>query len=224
MSSVIRQVPDWYDRWHAELLQSGPRMSDARLEATARLVAVLLCGEQSAIRIFAAEVERSRDRGATAAIRDLCAIEYDEHLHERALQAFCRFLPVPDDGHRLKRRAQRFFAGLGRIEQMSRHFGQISQLDSAVCKIMWHVEQSDVKGTSPLRHLATRIKRDEARHVAVSRHYAKGLGLDGKSRCEDGEQIREKLVEMLQPLATSFEIIGVDSDRLFAHIRRSTGT
>jgi hypothetical protein len=194
-------------------------MSDAEMQACARLAIVLLCGEQSAIQIFSAEVKRGR--APAEAINALRAIELDEQLHERALRAFCEYLPRPDDAHALKRRAQRFFAGLGRIDDMARHFGQISHLDSAVCKIMWHIEKSAISSVSPLCQIAAKIKSDEARHVAISRRYASLLGLTSRKRVEDGIAINEKLIEMLDPVAESFEIVGVDSDQLFAHLRKT---
>ena len=210
-----------YDDWHAHLGQVGPRMSDAEMEACARLSTVLLCGEQSAIHIFSAEVRRGR--APAVALDALRAIERDEHLHEWALQAFCDHLPRPGDAHALKRCAQRFFASLGRIEDMARHFGQIAHLDSAVCKIMWHIERSSVERLSPLRWIATRIKNDEARHVGVSRRYAASLGLDSRARDEDRERIAGGLVDMLSPLSDDFEVVGVDTDRLFEHICRTPG-
>jgi len=194
-------------------------MTDAQMEASARLVTVLLCGEQSAIRIFSAEVRR--ERAPAEALDALRAIEYDEVLHEKALRTFQDYLPRPDDAHKLMRSAQRFFSGLGRISDMARHFGQISHLDSAVCKIMFHIEKSSIDSVSPLRRIATQIKKDEARHVHVSRGYATSLGLTSRQRNDDGIVIIEALIDMLTPLTDSFETVGVDSDRVFAHIRRN---
>ena len=207
------------DSWYASLQNAGTRMSDPEMEASARLVTVLLCGEQSAIRIFSAEVRRGR--APTEALNALRSIEYDEHLHEQALLTFLSYLPQIDDAHAIKRRAQKFFAGLGRIGNMARHFGHISQLDSAVCKIMWHIEKSTIDKSSPLRRIATQIKHDEARHVAVSRRYAASLGLASNAKDDDSVAVTDGLADMLGTVADSFETIGVDSDRLFAHIRRN---
>lgn len=209
-------TPESYADWRAYLQATGPRMSDDEMEACARLTTVLLCGEQSAIQIFSAEVRRGQ--APAEALNMLRAIEHDEHLHEQALRAFCEYLPRPDGLHALKRRAQSFFAGLGRIDDMARHFGQISHLDSAVCKIMWHVEKSTIDSVSPLRRIATQIKNDEARHVSVSRRYATSLGLTARKRDDDGIAVTEGLINMLYPLADSFETVGIDTDRLFEHI------
>jgi hypothetical protein len=211
--------PAWLREWLAHLYTTGPRMSDAELEACARLAIVLLCGEQSAIQVFSAEVRRGRaSADALAALR---GIEDDELLHEQALLRFCTYLPAPGDGHALKRRAQRFFAGLGRNENMARHFSQIAVLDGAVCRIMAAIETSEIDAVSPLRLLATRIKQDEARHVAVSRSYTAALGIGVIRRNDMQQELLAGLVEMLEPLAPSFETVGVDSDKLFARINRS---
>jgi len=212
-------TPRSYADWHAHMQSAGPRMSDAEMEASARLASVLLCGEQSAIQIFSAEVRRGN--APAVALKALHEIELDEQLHEQALQALCEHLPRPDDLHALKRRAQRFFLGLGRIDDMARHFGQISHLDSAVCKIMWHVENCAIERASPLRRIATQIKIDEARHVSVSRRYAASLGLSKTGQQDDGDAITEQLIDMLGVLVDSFETIGVDSDKLFAHLRKT---
>lgn len=203
--------------WYGHLQTVGPCMSDAEMEACARLATVLLCGEQSAIQVFSAEVQRGL--APAAALNALQAIEHDERLHESALRAFCEYLPVPADAHALKRRAQRFFAGLGRVSNIAQQFTRISHLDSGVCKIMWHVERSAFSSLSPLRRIAEQIKTDEARHVVVTRRYAATLGQKADRRRDDGVAIAEGLVDMLGPVTDSFETVGVDSDRLFSHIR-----
>lgn len=210
-------TPKFYERWLTHLRSDGARMSSVQSEACARLAAVLLCGEQSAIQIFAAE--RGRGRAATAALDALLRIEFDEHLHEKSLVALCEYLPCPDDAHRLKRRAQHFFARIGRESDMAAHFGTIAELDSAVCKIMWHIENSSIDRHSPLRLIATQIKNDEARHVTVSRRYSSALGTTLPDRKDNDVVITERLIKMLDPLTSSFEVIGVDSDRLFQKIR-----
>lgn len=212
-------TPASYAGWHAHLRSAGPGMTDTQAEACARLATVLLCGEQSAIQIFSSEIERGK--APTSALHALRIIELEEQLHEQALRTFCNYLPDAFDGHALKRRAQRFFLRLGRIDNVARHFNYIAHLDSAVCKIMRHVENSSIDRVSPLCRIAAQIKNDEARHVAVSRKYATLLGLPAQARGDGAATINDGLVEMLTPLADSFEIVGVDSDRLFKQIRKN---
>lgn len=209
----------WKCRWPQILPGFAQQMSDKQMEATARLVTVLLCGEQSAIQIFAAEISRSRNRVSEAALRQLVLIEKDEHMHECALKEVGQLLPCVQDQNKHKRRAQQYFASLGRVKSMSEHFAYITQLDTAVCKIMWHIESSRSPGVSPLTILTGQIKKDEARHVAVSRNYASHLGLSLKDTRLGAERINHGLVRMLEPLGSDFEEVGVDSDKLFKHLQ-----
>ena len=218
MPSLLQAAPDWVTPWQRDLVRVGPRMRDRELEAAARLVPVLLCGEQSAIRVFAAEAARHRDR--RHAVRDLLTIEQDEHRHEQALLDLTAYLPSMPDQHRIKRTAQRFFAGLGRVDTMGLRFAQIGQLDTAVCKIMYHVERGSMRPDGALRRIASNIKMDEARHVAVARDYARGLGIDLRAARDEVVHVNEQLVNVLGLVADSFETLGVDSDRLFAHLQR----
>lgn len=219
MRSLLRTAPDWLTPWTRDLVRFGPRMRDRELEAATRLVSVLLCGEQSAIKVFAAEARRQRERHH--AVRDLLAIEQDEHRHEQALLDFTAFLPQTSDQHRVKRAAQRFFASLGRVDDLGLRFAQIGQLDTAVCKIMFHIERGSLGPHAAMRHLASNIKTDEARHVAVSREYARGFGIDLRATRDKVEFLNQQLVNVLALVGDSFEVIGVDSDRLFAHLQRA---
>ena len=207
-----------FAQWQRYLARTGPLMSSAQQEACARLATVLLVGEQSAIQIFSAEVQRGR--APMEALESLHRIEIEEAWHEKALLEFCSYLPKPDDAHRLKRRAQRFFAGLGSDSDIARHFGRISHLDSTVCKIMLQIERSAVPKASALRWIATRIKHDEARHVITSRRYARLMNQPREQRFDDRAQVLEGLVEMLDPLSDSFELLGIDSDHLFQRLRK----
>lgn len=220
MSDLDRATRFWRQQWPAELERFTAGMTDAQQEAAAGLVTVLLCGEQSATRIFATEINRTRDRASVSGLHQLINIERDEHIHEQALTAVMKKLPAVEGLHRHKRRAQRFFAGLGRIEKIADQFRQISHLDTAVCKIMWHIENSRNEGMAPLRALTAQIKKDEARHVAVSRRYAGFLGMPASESRIGAEQVSEGLVSMLEPLGGAFETIGVDSDKLFSHLLR----
>jgi hypothetical protein len=220
MTDIDSTIRFWQHQWPKQLEQFTAGMSDAQQEATAGLVTVLLCGEQSATKIFAAEISRSRDRASMSGLQQLINIERDEHIHEQALTAVIKKLPAAEGLHGHKRRAQRFFASLGRIDRIADQFRQITHLDTAVCKIMWHIENSRSQGMEPLRLLTGQIKKDEARHVAVSRRYAGYLGMPAAASRIGAEQVSDGLVSMLEPLGGAFETIGVDCDKLFSHLLR----
>lgn len=211
-------APAWVDSWFEELGESPMKLVDREQAAFARVIPLLICGEQSAITVF--ENAGTAHRGAAA--RELRyafnAIEIDENGHEQAWQALFARLSPPHDLQRIRRRAALFFAKLGRAQSIATHFAQISQLDSCVGAIMWHLEKSTIARMEPIKILATQIKRDEARHVAVSRRYARALGVTQIEHRELGIKTRTKLVELLRPEADALESIGIDPDRLFLHI------
>ena len=146
------------------------------------------------------------------------SIERDELGHEAVWQSLYGVLPRPADLGPLKRRAALFFARLGRTRTPAEHFAKVSQLDSAVGIIMWHLEHSDAARDPLIEAAAQRIKRDEARHVAISRRYAAALGMPRAEAARLGEQIRGELVALLQPAALDLEGLGIDPDALFRRI------
>ena len=87
---------------------------------------------------------------------------------------------------------------------------------------MSHLEKGSMDGRAALARLANQIKMDEARHVAVTRRYARARGVDRRRLPTDAAQIRLQLVDMLWPLGGAFEAVGVDSDRLFRHLKNGS--
>lgn len=180
--------------------------------ALARLVPLLLCGEQSAIHVFNTEYSRRTDSQFY-----LAQIEADERLHEIALQRLLQQLPEYEKLHRLKRQAQLFYA---RIQQASdnvaRHFYTISQLDACVCVLMNAVANSNIKGTAAAG-LFGLIKRDEARHVSIARRHAIRLQTNIYNQpCQF--HIHEGLVNLLQQQETAFQMLEIDTRALFQRL------
>lgn len=210
----------WFTQWGDDFSSPSLVMKSTHQEALARLVPALLCGEQSAIEIFQTEAEYLTREARTSSFTLFHIIENDEAAHEASLQLLRAKLPVADDENAIRRRSQRYFTSLGRAKTVAHHFGQVAQLDSAVCAIMWYVQNSEVGGNSMVGRLAERIKHDEARHVSISRQHAFSLGLSRDEYFHQGELVRCELTSMLQYVANSFEDIGIDADLLFARIKR----
>ncbi len=219
---VARQhvTKTWFRRWYKMFSHQSLWMSTAHQEALARLVPTLLCGEQSAVSVFHAEAERLSRKARIVSFSIFRSIEADECLHETALQMLCAKLPVAPDLHTIKRRSQRFFLKLGQTNSVAQHFSQIAQLDSAVCMLMWHIENSAVGSIPMIGSLTGQIKNDEARHVSISRRHALALGVSRNDHRALGEQVFCGLIGLLTPMADSFEAIGVDSDRLFTRLQQ----
>lgn len=214
----------WSATWCRELVASPLDIEVDEQTALARLVPLLVCGEQSAIAVFHAAAIQHTSRQAHQLRCDFYAIEIDEAGHERVWQALFSTLPEPDKLNRLKRRAQLFFTRLGRAKNIAEHFAQVSQLDAAVGVIMWHLERSALITEPRMHTLARAIKHDEARHVAVSRRYAGALGVNREALNQLGEKVRLELHDLLLPEGDALEAIGIDTDAMLKRITRQTHT
>lgn len=213
-------APPWAQAWRRDVRAHPLRLADHQLQALARVVPLLVCGEQSAIAVFGGQAMSLTGAATAQLLKPFQAIEDDESGHELAWQTLHAQLPKPADLTQLKRRSQRFFARLGRRSSIGQHFAQVAQLDSAVGAMMWHLERSSVAAEPRLFNLANQVKRDEARHVAVSRRYAKLLGVPRAEYDALGDLVREELVVLLEPVVDALECIGVDSDAMFRRIAK----
>ena len=213
------QVPvaGWLEAWQAQYPRADWQV-DAQEEALSCLIPLLLCGEQSAQLVFHEHANRARANVPTALAAALRRIEREEESHERALQGLAASVCSPPDLHRRKRKAQAFYASLGRGANLAEQFSRIESLDSCVCRIMCALARGQRKTSHALYHLFDAIKADEARHVGVSRQYARRLGIGRAARARQRQLVGELIVELLQPEAELFEGLGVDADRLFAEL------
>ncbi len=217
-------MPQWFIKWREQFLNGESKISHRHEEALARLIPILLCGEQSAIHVFGNEVERLRGSKWHTSINLLKNIETDEYAHEQALQTVSSFLMEPADLHRIKRDAQHFYLSLGNTAGMPDHFARISQLDACVCIIMNAITSCDLGKSHLIVKLFERIKKDEARHVSVCRKHFIKLGGDRSSFKENRHAVGTKLVSLLTTQADSFETLGIDPDMMFrkmTHVKES---
>ena len=86
---------------------------------------------------------------------------------------------------------------------------------------MWCLERSEIARDPRIKRVANLIKRDEARHVSVSRKFAFGLGVSRDEFEALGDRIRHELVKLLNPVADSIEDLGIDASAMFQRIARS---
>ena len=190
-------------------------------EAAARILAILVCAEESAINIFHHEVKRVVDEDLVAANKQaLEEIESEERVHNWLIHKARNFYPVPDDIHSIRRRTRRLFMRVG-SRDMGTHFARISGLDSGVCICLTALLGfSKVNGIEGFARLIRHIRRDEATHVKKSRQHAVHLGFDANQFHEAYELTREGMVGMLEPISSSFETMEVDPDRLYQRLLR----
>ena len=208
-------MPEWFTAWREQFLCSRSKLSHRHEEALARLIPLLLCGEQSAIHVFGNEVERLRGSKWNDSIAALKCIETDEYAHEQALQTLSSSLMEPTDLHWIKRGARHFYLSLGITGGMVEHFARVSQLDACVCIIMNAITHCDLGRHHLITQLFERIKNDEARHVSMCRDHYLQLGGDRNLFKESRGAIGKKLVPLLATQPESFENLGIDADRLF---------
>jgi|TARA_B110000902_G_scaffold258862_1_gene329279 hypothetical protein len=216
--------PHWLSVWRREFANTKVALTYRQEEAMARLLPLLLCGEQSAIIVFGGEIERLQGASWHENIALLSSIETDENGHEQALQELSAMLMVPTDLHNIKRRAQLFYLSIGKAAGLDNHFANISQLDACVALVMHAVVNSNLGRGHCIAQLFDRIKIDEARHVAISRQHFLKLGGDKDIFTQSRNTVSRDLVSLLNNEAGSFENLGIDPDQLFSSLTKGNYT
>ncbi len=185
--------------------------------ALASLLPLLGCGEEAAALAF--------DGLAAVAGNDLTgyalnAIAAEERIHDALLRGLLEALPHVSMPADVRRTTRRFHVELGRGGP-TLHLARIAAIDAGVCTILSRL----LRPGTPLsreRHIYTtlnRIRRDEVRHVSVSRTLASAHG-ESKTLCAVGAAAREGLAAIVMHGADTFEVLGVDPDRLKQDIAR----
>ena len=184
--------------------------------ALSELVPLLLCGEESAVLAFAHHAQ-SQNWG-TRARADFARMQVDEARHADWLLRLRLSLPPPEEDPRLRRRVKHFFLGLA-SPNLGIHLGHIAALDSAVCLILGRLRRTGLcQSDSPVTRVFASIHRDEARHVAIARSYAREL-------CSTGDllacaaETRERLTAILSARGPALDALEVCPDRLFKQLR-----
>ncbi|USD67907.1 hypothetical protein [Vibrio sp. SCSIO 43136] len=184
-------------------------------QALARLLPLLICGEQSSQWVFHNERERLIAQGQQESVEAFEEIVADEQYHEVALEAVMNKLPQPKDITSIKRRSQRFYTLLGRQETLGDHFAQIACLDALVCQIMKVMEKSALGADHPFTLLCRAIKQDEAKHVSIAKKHAKKLGFDRSEWHQFQHNVALKLRVLLESEQQAFSVLNVDLDDIF---------
>jgi hypothetical protein len=197
------------------LLPLDVRLSTGGAEALARLLPVLLCGEESAALAFAQFAELERLDTDTRA--QLNTVRYEEERHEAWLTRLRLSLPTPEPDAGLRRTVRHFYRAMEE-PQLGPHLGRIAALDSAACVILGSLRhrRCALAADAQLRRLFTRIHSDEAGHSQTAIFHARRLGArDLRGLATD---TRERLVRLLTVRAAAFDQLGVCPDRLFRRL------
>ena len=195
-------------------------LSSSGAEAIARIMAILLCAEESAINVFTHEGKRLEEKQMQASRQAMMEIASEERVHNWLLQKARTMFPVTEDMASIRRRTRRLFMRVA-SRDLATHFARISGLDSGVCICLTALLGSElVTRVEGVAQLFRHIRRDESTHVKKSRAHALDLGFPSSLYHEAYELTRSGMVGMLTPIAESFEIMGVDPDRLFKRLVR----
>ncbi len=213
-ASIMRAFSD-QATLEASLLQ-GLRSSD--MEAISRVLAIMVCAEESAINVFQLESERLNASQSAAAKRQLLEIASEERVHDWLIQRTRRCFPTPDDLPQLRSRARQLFMRIA-SRDYGEHFARISGLDSGVCMCLSHLLRAQsIRASQGLSQLFRHIRQDESGHVKVGRQYAIACGFGKADFGRAYALSRERLTDLLSTIADSFEAIGADPDVLFKNL------
>jgi hypothetical protein len=188
------------------LLPLEVRLSTVHAEGLARLLPLLLCGEESAALAFAHFAELARLDGDARA--QLERMRFEEERHEVWLTRLRLGLPAPRPETGLRRTVRHFFLAI-REPELSAHLGRIAALDSAVCAILGALRhpRCALAADADLRQLLTRIQFEEAGHARTASFYARVFGVRDLRRL--AIDTRERLVRLLALRAGAFDQVGV---------------
>jgi len=189
-------------------------LTDDAAHALATLVPLLGCGEEAAALAFDALAQTASDDVEHYALR---AIAAEEQAHDALLTRLALALPTVD-ATAIRRRTRRFHIELGQGSR-TRHLARIAAVDAAVCTILSRLIRvgTPVSADPVVTALLARIRRDEARHVTISRRFAVGAGAGLR---DTGAAARAALADVLTIGGDAFERLAVDPARLFADVRR----
>ncbi len=184
--------------------------------ALSTLLPLLGCGEE------AAAVGFDRLSRINALDKNVCGplrkIADDERCHDAMLRGLRAALPQVELDVAVQNRARRFHLALPRGGTML-HLARIAGLDAAVCTILSRLLRpgGTLSRDDCIRSVLSHIRRDETRHVVVSRNIALAAP-DRRALRDAAAEARAGLAELLAFGADAFEALGVGPDRLLCDI------
>lgn len=185
-------------------------LPDAAAQALAELLPVLICGEASAETVFADAAEVFSARGDAALATALAGIAGDEKRHAEWL-AYLR-AGLPAQGTTGAARAVTRFLRVLHADDLALHLARVAALDAAVCLVLARA----CARTAPLAAhpvplgIFNRIRKDEGRHVRISRRCAHALSLSPGAAAQAQREVHAQFAELLLPWSDSLETLGID--------------
>ncbi len=181
------------------------------------MIPILGCGEEAAALAFDGLARASKGRPFLSATLQLIAAE--ERVHDGLMHGLADALPHIS-AEAAQRAARRLHIRLG-TGGAELHLAKIAALDAAVCTVLSRLLRTGLpiaQDTLASRTLG-RIRRDEARHVALSRSLVLDSGVTGRLR-EVAAETRVALAGVLMIEADAFEVLQVDPAKLERDVSR----
>ena len=197
-------------------------LSDKALESLAGIMPLLLCGEQSAVMVFA---NLDKEIGPPAASQGLvddtnavmARISCEEHFHEYMLSHLVHALRSDElaNAREMKRRTKLFFLRLLSPDPVV-HLARLSALDSYVARTLSALQcsTSALRPQPTLMRLYNRIRWDEGGHVRVTRDCLTRHGIAQSVLDRERELVASAFTTLLDPYFPLFDAIGVEPSRL----------
>ena len=203
---------------------AAPRLDERIAQALADVLPLLCCGEEAATIAFGRLAGRAdADPAQRAEAVALYMIEAEERTHDALLQQLRTLLPQPADSTALCAAARRFHLRLSARDQ-TLHLARIVAVDSAVCTILSRLTspRAALAQDPALVQLFHRIRRDEARHVAITRTIVRERSSGDRLR-RSGANARNALAALLGLRGAALDRLCVDPDALIRDVTRLPG-
>ena len=179
-------------------------------QGLADLLPILTCGEASAELVFddaSSLLPAVFDPDLRRALRSTAD---DERRHGVWLAALSDDLPPPVS-HRPAREAAAFLGDLATAD-LGLHLSRVAALDAAVCIVLAVAcaRNTPIAGCARVVDTFVRIRRDEGRHVRISRRCAAALGVDLATEAAQRRRVLTAFAQLLSTQTLAFAAIGVD--------------
>jgi demethoxyubiquinone hydroxylase (CLK1/Coq7/Cat5 family) len=202
----------WHCVFHEEWVQTTcdatsyfAGLETSHCQDLADVLPYLACGEISAVYAFSGRLQD----GVNAEVKQLLHhIAADERRHAELIMSWQKKLPSPRQvisPSRLAMFFQRLEAG-----HPSEHLARVSALDRAVCRLLHPLlKRGRALSRAPQLHRdLCALRRDEARHVQLTRRMASDLGCSNERQLLLNTAIQQRLTTLMSPVADALQRMG----------------
>ena len=206
-------------RWPTPQAGAMLELSLEAQQGLADLLPVLLCGEESAEHVFSNAALHESVQLNHSMRAGLASIADDERQHGLLLLTLRNALPSTQDISAVMR-SVRFLKSMASAD-LKTHLTRVAALDAGVCIVLAEIARA---GTPIARNetaasIFARIRRDEGRHVRISRTYSRVLGVDAQTEAIERRKVIAGFYNLLSPSGGAFSKLGVDPRHLLKRLQ-----